>query len=74
MDDHSYREIRNAAIFVVAMADFWKDDNPTEKQERLDSIICRQIFFAHLADQAAQDRVWKAGYNFFSGDFHGSTN
>ena len=67
----SFRELRDATILLVAMADFWKEKDAAEKQAILDNPQYRDCFYAHLADKAAQDIVWKAGYNFFSGEFHG---
>lgn len=66
-----FSEFRNAAIFLIAMADFWKDRDAEHKAAILNNETYRRLFFEHLADKAAQDAVWKAGYNYYSGGFHG---
>ena len=67
----SYREFRDAAIYLVSMADFWKDEPADEKQRILDDPFYRQCHYNRLADQAARDIVWKAGYDFYYGNRHG---
>jgi hypothetical protein len=67
----SYREIRHGAMLLIAMADFWKHEPTDRKAEILDDPTYRELFLEHLIDSAAQDVVWKAGYNFFTGGLHG---
>ena len=71
MDRTSYREFRNGAMLLIAMADFWKSESATDKQRILDCKGYREAFVSYLLDKAAQNAVWKAGYDFFHGGLHG---